>query len=166
MLGRTLSPHPHPYPYPNQSVWLEIATFGSDQLRQRVAWSLLQIVVLGEAGSITATISEPYLAYYDMMVRHALGDFHALLREVAYSPLMAGYLTFLGNKGYVAGGTYPDENFAREIMQLYSIGLWMLHMDGTRQLDAAGHPIPTYDNDDIMDVSRSEARTQTSRPTL
>ena len=68
----------------------------------------------------------------------------------AHSPLMAGYLTFLGNKGYVAGGTYPDENFAREIMQLYSIGLWMLHMDGTRQLDASGQSILTYDNDDIM----------------
>ena len=99
-------------------------------------------------------------------MRHAFGSYRDVLREVSYSPMMGDYLTYTQNKAFVASGTVPDENFAREIMQLYSIGLWMLHMDGTRQLDAAGQPIPTYDNDDIMDVSRSEARIQTSRPTL
>ena len=115
----------------------------------------MQIIVIGEDGVGGSTISEPYLTYYDILVRHALGDFHSLLREVAFSPVMAKYLTYLGNQGYVAAGTYPDENFAREIMQLFSIGLWMLNMDGTQQQDGAGQPIPTYDNDDIMDFSRA-----------
>ena len=138
-----------------KSTWLDIATSGADQLRQRVAWSLMQIIVIGEGGIGDYTISEPYLTYYDILVRHALGDFHYLLREVAFSPVMARYLTFLGSRGYVAAGTYPDENFAREVMQLFSIGLWKLNMDGTQQHDGAGQPIPTYDNDDIMDFSRA-----------
>ena len=76
------------------------------------------------------------------------------MREVAYSPLMATYLTFLESKLQAYTGSYPDENFAREIMQLFSVGLYRLRMDGTVYVDAAGEPLATYDNDDIMDGAR------------
>ena len=67
---------------------------------------------------------------YGQFVRHAFGSYRDVMREVSYSPMMADYLTFLRNKG-VAFGSYPDENYAREVMQLFSIGLHRLNPDGT-----------------------------------
>ena len=68
---------------------------------------------------------------------------------------MAQYLTFLGNKGFAtSGGKYPDENYARELMQLFTIGLWELNMDGTQKKDENGMRIGTYTNDDIMAFSK------------
>ena len=89
-------------------------------------------------------------------MRHAFGSYLDVMREVAYSPMMAGYLTFLLNKAQFYTGSYPDENFAREIMQLFSIGLWRLNPDGTRALDsgASGAPVPAYTNLDIVSFAR------------
>ena len=94
--------------------WASVVTRSADQLRHRAAWALSQVVVLGHEGVQTHRVTEVYLHYYDILVRHALGNYKELLREVSYSPAMAKYLTFLGNKGFVSSGTYPDENFARE----------------------------------------------------
>ena len=88
-------------------------------------------------------------------MRHAFGSYRDVLREVAYSPLMAGYLTFLQNKAMAYDGSFPDENFARELMQLFSIGLYRLHPDGTPLRDAAGEIMGTYTNDDIVTFSRA-----------
>ena len=98
---------------------------------------------------------EAWHAYYDIFVRHAFGNFRDVMREVAYSPMMAQYLTFLQNKAQAYTGSYPDENFAREIMQLFTIGLWELNPDGTQKLDDAGQPRYTYTNDDIVTLSRA-----------
>ena len=103
--------------------------------------------------ALSQEYGEVWTTYYDIFVRHAFGSYADVLREVTYSPMMGHYLSFHNNYAYAVRKTNPDENYAREIMQLYSIGLWMLHMDGTRQLDASGQSILTYDNDDIM-VSR------------
>ena len=135
--------------------WASVVTRADDQLRHRAAWALSQVLVLSHEGVQTHRLTEVYLHYYDIMVRHAFGTYKDLLREISYSPAMAKYLTYLGNKGFVASGTYPDENFAREIMQLFSIGLILLNRDGTPVLDAAGAHIQTYTNDDIMDFSRA-----------
>ena len=143
-----------------KSVWLEIAVHGADQLRQRVAWALSQVIVTGEEGltaaKVVQTATEAYTSYYDIMVRHGFGSFEALLREVSYSPVMAKFLTFFRNQGLVGSGSFPDENYAREIMQLFSIGMFTLHRNGSQVLnDLTGEPLQTYDNDDIMDFARA-----------
>mgnify|MGYP003315060262 CR=1 FL=1 len=128
------------------------ALHATDQLRQRVAWALSQIFVVHEQATGEKT-TEEHVAFYDIFVRHAFGSLRDVLREISYSPLMARYLTFHGNARF-DGHTYPDENYAREIMQLFSVGLYRLRLDGTVYVDAAGEPLATYDNDDIMDGAR------------
>ena len=119
-----------------------IALNGEDQLRQRVSWALYQIFVISDT-SMKWNEIESWMAYYDIFVRNAFGNFRDVLREVSYSPMMANYLTFLDNKAISYDRSYPDENFAREIMQLFTIGLWKLNRDGTFMLDAAGRPMMT-----------------------
>jgi len=90
-----------------------------------------------------------------MLASHAFGNFRDLLFDVSFAPMMAGYLSSLGNQKASEDGTrQPDENYAREVMQLFSIGLWELNMDGTRVLDGFGEPIPTYDIDDVQELAR------------
>jgi hypothetical protein len=82
-------------------------------------------------------------------------NYRDILKEVSYNPLMGDYLTFRQNKAHAFTGTYPDENYAREMMQLFTIGLTKLHPDGTQVFDnITGESIPTYDNDDIMSFAR------------
>ena len=93
--------------------------------------------------------------YYDTLVRHALGNYGDLLREITFHPAMGWYLSHAGNqKADPAIPRYPDENYAREIMQLFTIGLWELNPDGSRKLDSGGNPVPTYDNGDITELAR------------
>lgn len=94
------------------------------------------------------------MSYYDIMVRNAFGSLRDIIREVSFSPSMARYLTYLRNKKYAYRGTYPDENYAREIMQLFSIGLIRLNPDGTDMLGSDGLPLETYDTDDIQTMAR------------
>jgi hypothetical protein len=88
-------------------------------------------------------MSEMYTNYYDILVRHSLGNFRDLLKEIAYSPVMGTWLTFKGSSSFASSGTYPDENFSREIMELFSIGLFNLNPDGTPVRDELGEPVPT-----------------------
>jgi hypothetical protein len=127
------------------------------QLRQRVAWALSQIVVIGEVvDSLRYGHTEAWVNFYDIFVRNAFGSYRDVLRETSYSPAMSYYLTFLQNKAFAAQnpGTVPDENYARETMQLVTIGLWQMRSNGSYETDAAGALIPTYDNADIMSFAR------------
>jgi cullin-associated NEDD8-dissociated protein 1 len=124
-----------------------------DQLRQRMAWALYQIYH-GQGGASTREI-ESYQGFYDIFVRHAFGNLKDVLREISYAPQMGKYLTYNQNKKFAYKGTYPDENYAREIMQLFSVGLYSLHQDGTTQNDVEGVALPVYDNDDIVSVARA-----------
>lgn len=136
-------------------VWYQMAIAADDQLRQRMAWALSQICVVGENGSNQASYTERWVTYYDIFIRHAFGNFRDILGEVTYSPHMGRYLTFDSNKKENPSlGTFPDENYAREIMQLFTIGLWELNQDGTPKLDTEGGLIPTYDNDDITEFAK------------
>jgi uncharacterized protein (DUF1800 family) len=93
--------------------------------------------------------------FYDIFVRHGLGNYYDVLLEVTLHPVMGRYLSHLGNqKANVALNQYPDENYAREIMQLFTIGLWELNTDGTRRLDPSGQPIASYDNTHITQLAR------------
>ena len=138
-----------------KAVWYEAAINAEDQLRQRVAWALSQYFVVGEEGSNHPNTTERWVNYYDIFVRHAFGNFRDILGEVTWSPHMGYYLSHMENqKANPNKGTFPDENFAREVMQLFTIGLWELNEDGTLELDEEGKAIPTYDNDDIAEFAK------------
>ncbi|MEO8160916.1 MAG: DUF1800 family protein, partial [Arenimonas sp.] len=124
--------------YAIESFWKQAVT-GKDQLRQRVTWALSQIFVVGDVDNIRNS------SYYDTLNADAFGNYRKLLEDVTLSPAMGYWLSHIGNlKEDPATGRLPDENYARESMQLFSIGLWMLNSDGSRVLDGAGKPIPTY----------------------
>ncbi|MES2657294.1 MAG: DUF1800 family protein [Verrucomicrobiota bacterium] len=127
-----------------------------DPVRQRVAYSLSQIFVVSDRPETLAVEYRGMSNYYDMIVRNSLENYRDLLFDVATHPVMGFYLSHVRNKkGNPNTNTFPDENFAREVMQLFSIGLWELEQDGTRTLDeVTGQPIPTYTNVDITNFAR------------
>ena len=136
-------------------VWYEAAINAEDQLRQRIAWAMSQYFVVGEEGSNQEGTTERWLNYYDIFVRHAFGNFRDILEEVTWSPHMGYYLSHIENqKADSSKGTFPDENFAREVMQLFTIGLWELNEDGTLELGEGGKAIPTYNNDHIAEFAK------------
>ncbi len=126
-----------------------------DVLRQRVAWALSQIFVVSDRTDDLTAESLGFANFYDLLLQHAFGNFRDLLHGVTVHPVMGLYLSHLGNRRPdPIHRIYPDENYAREIMQLFTIGLWELHPDGTRQVDALGQFIPTYDNRTITGFAR------------
>lgn len=135
----------------NTLYWDHIVS-SDDQLRQRMAFALSQILVYSDA----ADSDQPTRAFYqDIMIRNAFGNYRQLLEDVTYSPAMGQWLTYLANrKGDPDKGRMPDENYAREILQLFSIGLIELNMDGSPRLDAQGQQIETYSNADIEGLAR------------
>jgi hypothetical protein len=99
--------------------------------------------------------TEAWATFYDIFVENAFGNYRNIMQEVSASPLMGKYLTMRGNRAFADGGKFPDENYAREIMQLFSIGLWELNADGTPIIDSAtGQYINAYSNEDIMTFAR------------
>ena len=126
-----------------------------DPLRQRVGFALSQIYVLSDRMERISSQPEGMADFYDMLLDHSFGNFKNLLRDVSLHTCMGIYLSHMGNKkADPVARTFPDENYAREVMQLFSIGLWMLNPDGSRQLDSNGQPIPTYTNAKITEVAR------------
>ena len=126
-------------------IWFRNALHGRDQLRQRVAFALSEILVvsqLGVLGNMTYSLAD----YYDVLAENAFGNYRDLIEEVTLHPAMGVYLSMLGNeKPDPVLNIRPDENYARELMQLFSIGLVELNLDGTEIVDGFGDPIPTYD---------------------
>lgn len=136
--------------------WWHAAVTGNDQLRQRVATALSEIFVVSEIDD-TIDGNIPGLAsYYDMLANDAFGNFRTLLEDVTLHPIMGDYLNMRGNVKASAGNgnAAPNENYAREVMQLFSIGLYMLQPDGSLMLDANGQPIPTYDQTTISNFAQ------------
>ncbi len=128
-----------------QDAWFRNTVLGPDQLRQRVAFALSEIMVVSQRGAL----NERQFAladYYDVLARNAFGNFRQLMEQVTLHPAMGVYLSMLGNrKPDLALNIRPDENYARELMQLFTIGLVQLNPDGTIQTDGIGQPTPTYD---------------------
>lgn len=138
-----------------RAAWWHTSITAEDQLRQRVAYSLSQIFVISD--EVNALLLSPYGTsnYYDMLLEHAFGNVRDLLRDVSLHPAMGIYLSHLNNaKSDPDTGTFPDENYAREVMQLFSIGLFELNPDGSEKLSDSGQPIPTYNNDDIRQFAK------------
>ncbi|CAK0790463.1 unnamed protein product [Prorocentrum cordatum] len=151
------------------TVWTMLALDADDQLRQRAAWALSQILVTSINGvSSSSNHAEGWLVYYDIFVRNAFGNYRDILREVTYSPIMGEYLSYRNSRSLDSDSSYPDENYAREIMQLFTIGLWELNLDGTRKTDASGNHVPTYTNEHIMSLARvfTGFREQAARPNI
>lgn len=140
--------------------WYTSTVYGKAQLRERMAFALSQIFVVSH--------NDPYLqdnpwataGYYDMLKENAFGPYETLLTDVSTHPAMGWYLSHIKNMAEqrdVLGEVIssPDENYAREVMQLFSIGLVMLNQDGSLALDANGLPVRTYDQDDITELARA-----------
>ncbi len=135
--------------------WARHAIDAPDQLRQRVAFALSQILVISRRENQLTERVEGLAMWYDMLLDHAFGDYGELLQQVSLSPMMGTYLSHVGNqKADPSIPRYPDENYAREIMQLFSIGLWELNLDGTRRTDGLGQPIESYGNAEITELAR------------
>lgn len=129
--------------------WMNSVT-APDQLRQRVAFALSEIFVVSEHGTLQ-NHADALSSYYDMLVDHAFGNYHDLLEAVTLHPAMGIYLGMQGNSaGSFITGLHPDENYAREIQQLFSVGLNRLWPDGTLILNSQDTLVPTYGQNEIM----------------
>ena len=134
------------------SAWWNRSLTAGDQLRQRVAYALSQIFVVSRSGGPN---SEALAEYYDVLIKHAFGNFRDLLEAVTLSPAMGKFLTLEGSrKADAEKNTFPDENYAREVMQLFSLGLWQLQNNGMPKLDSQGNKEPTYTQQDVEELAR------------
>jgi len=135
------------------SFW-RLAATGPDQLRQRTTFALSQIFVVSLQDTNVAGFRRGVASYMDMLGKDSFGTYRALLEDVTLHPMMGLYLSHLRNqKEDPSKNRVPDQNYAREVMQLFSIGLLQLNPDGTQVL-SGGVPVETYDNDDIVGLSR------------
>lgn len=138
-----------------ESIWHGITVEGEDQLRQRIAWALSQIFAIRETGNEYET--------YSLFIKNAMpdpalgsaGNFREMLGDITYDLTMGGWLTFVNNKkANPETGTLPDQNYAREVQQLFTLGLWELAPGGSRLTDVFGDEINTYDQFTIEQFSR------------
>ena len=136
-------------------MWRKLIS-SADPLRQRVALALSEIVVISVAG-ITNTGFRQFAAgnFMDILDANAFGSYRSLLEQVSTSVAMGGYLTFKGSKkANATTGSLPDENYAREVMQLFTLGLMQLNVDGSVKLGANGQPLETYVQEDVSQLAR------------
>ena len=140
-----LSLDPNPSFDDSMKAWWTTAIAAPDQLRQRVAFALSEILVVSTVGSGLEEHAIGMSTYVDTLLKDAFGNYRKLLEDVTLNPSMGVYLDMLGSNRVDPGGDqHPNENYAREIMQLFSIGLYRLNLDGSLTLDSLGRPIPTY----------------------
>lgn len=143
------------YLMPFSWAWWQSVMTGKDVLRQRVATALSEIFVISAKSARLEDFGSIVANYYDMLLKHAFGNFNELLLDVTLHPAMGHYLSHAGNrKSNPATNRFPDENYAREVMQLFSIGLFELNHDGTRKKDRDGRDIPAYDNADVKEFAK------------
>jgi len=138
-----------PAPVSRLETWWRIALTAPDQLRQRLAFAWSEIMVVSDQGNGLNNQPVGLANYYDLLLQYGSGansSYRQLLEQVTLSPVMGVYLSHLGNqKPDLARNIRPDENYAREVMQLFTIGLVLLEPDGTPKRDSSGQPIPSYD---------------------
>lgn len=136
------------------AAWWDAILNSDDQLRQRVAFALSEIFVVSSVGP-NYNRSFGLASYYDVLLENAFGNYRNLLEDVTLHPMMGVYLSMLKNeKGDAARNIRPDENYAREILQLFSIGVYELNLDGSTINDANGNPIPSYSQEIIQEFAK------------
>ncbi len=142
-----------------QHAWWALATGAPDQLRQRVAFALSEIFVTSDQNDEISQWMDGHAVFYDLLVQGAFGNYRDLLEKVTLSADMGIYLSMMRNSKatYDSKGvllSQPNENYAREIMQLFTIGLNELQPDGTLKLDPTGQPIPTYSQQTVVETAQ------------
>ena len=153
------------YPYAFReyffSNWFRFAVDNPKQLRLRVAYALSQIIVAADSNYIFGDRYSALSAYYDLLIKYAFGNYGDLLKDISTNPAMGYYLTFYGNrkkyKNSKGEWVYPDENYAREIMQLFSMGPVVLNNDGTKYthlVNGIHQPVTTYTQKDVNELAR------------
>ncbi|MFM2667478.1 DUF1800 family protein [Vibrio mediterranei] len=138
--------------------WWEGTLESENLLRNRIAYALSQLLVVSDSETPLHRRAESLAYFYDILYANAFGNYREILKKVALSPTMGVFLSHNGNQKHTTlnDGSIvrPDENFAREIMQLFSLGLNQLNLDGSIKTDVEGNPIPTYSLDDVIETSR------------
>ncbi len=138
--------------YPLQVRFFQNALKEEDQLRQRIGLALHEILVVSGVSIRQPSAMGPYL---NMLHRNALGNYRTLLGDLTLSPAMGDYLDMVNNPAAVPPDNIPpNENYAREVLQLFSVGVDMLNEDGTPQLDVKGRPVPAYEQEAIEELAR------------
>ncbi|WP_413113497.1 DUF1800 domain-containing protein [Thaumasiovibrio sp. DFM-14] len=136
-------------------VWWDRSINAPDQLRQRMAFALSQILVVSEKDATLSQHPKLLVDYYDLLIKYALGNYRDLLLDISRHPAMGYYLTSIGSQQQNPfEGIRPNENYPRELMQLFTIGLDELKPDGSPFLNASGAPVATYTEADIGEFSR------------
>jgi uncharacterized protein (DUF1800 family) len=131
-----------------ESEWWQTVLTGPDQLRQRVAFALSEIFVISSDTDNATTITY----YHNTLAQDAFTNFYTIMHDVSVSPGMGAYLNML-NSAKAPAGEIPNENYARELMQLFTLGLDLMNDDGTLQLDGSGNPIPTYTQNQVQEFA-------------
>lgn len=134
------------------TVWRQLIA-EPDQLRQRAGFALLDMLVVGIGGINLSYKQFAAAAYLDVLMDNAFGNYRTLLDAITFNAGMASFLTFLNNRKANASGAVPDENYARELMQLFTLGLYKLNPDGTT-VTANGAPVETYTQSDVSQLAR------------
>jgi uncharacterized protein (DUF1800 family) len=137
-----------------QSEWWQTVLTGPDQLRQRVALALSEIFVV----STNSVNARAVTTYHNTLANDAFANFYTIMQDVTLSPAMGAYLNMLNsNKPGTINGVaqIANENYARELMQLFTTGIFMLNQDGTLQLDGSGNPIPVYTETQVQAFARA-----------
>ncbi len=150
----------HPFHNNRRREWWTLVLQAKDQVRQRMTMALSEILIISENDQTVQSKHFAAADYWDMLATGAFGKYRTLLEQVTYSPMMGIYLSHIGNRSRYETSTgsgiwiEPDENYAREIMQLFSIGLVLRHPDGSLILGEDGLPLPTYDQPDIYELAK------------
>ncbi len=138
--------------FPLQRAFFQNAISGADQLRQRVAFALQQIMVVS---GVDINLAYAHAEYQNLLLSLAFSNFETLLTEVTLNPAMGRYLDMVNNNKPASANDQANENYARELLQLFSIGLYRLNPDATVQTDGTGRPVPSYDEDVIKGYART-----------
>jgi uncharacterized protein (DUF1800 family) len=125
-----------------------------DAMRKRAALALSEIFVVSLLGANFSWQCFAYARWWDMLCEQAFGNFRDLLEEVTLNPAMGNYLNTKGNLKENSTGRVPDENYSREVMQLFTLGLYLLNPDGTLKRDGSGNPIDSYTQSDVTNLAR------------
>jgi uncharacterized protein (DUF1800 family)/fibronectin type 3 domain-containing protein len=134
-----------------QEQFMANALTGPDQLRQRMAWALHKIWVVS---GVEVNNAAAFLTYYRLLSSNAFANYRDLMRAVTLNPAMGRYLNMLNNRSQAITGVPANENYARELMQLFTLGTARLNGDGTPMVDSTGAPVPTYTEADVKALAR------------
>ena len=140
--------------YQVQRQFFQNAISAPDQLRQRIAFALSQLLVISGTESSLAKPSA-FVPYQNILLDNAFGNYKTILTKITLSPAMGNFLDMVNNPKATNANQQPNENYARELLQLFSIGLYQLNSDGSVQTDANGFAIPSYDENVIKGFAKA-----------